>query len=141
MTENNFPSVMKGFILITLFIFLLVAITINVSEKYYKDTSEIEEALNFEAINKTIESTKATSEGWKNAFEKQNIFTVLGGIIVTGIFNIANTMTSFILTPFAIFGNILINILGIPAIVINVVTALLILTIIFGVWRLIKQGR
>lgn len=140
-SENNFPFLMKAFIIITLFSFLLIAVTVQMANNYSKDTTDLEEKLGYNSINNTLTGAKDTAEGWREAFQKQNIFSTIAGIIVTGIFNLANTMFSFITAPFEIFGNIMVNVIGIPAIVLNIVSVMIILTALFGIWRLIKIGR
>jgi len=140
-SENNFPFLLKAFIIITLFSFLLIAVTVQFADNYSKDTTDLEEKLGYDAINSTLSSAKSTAEGWKDAFAQQNIFSTVAGIIVTGIFDLSNTMGRFILTPFEIFGNIMTNVIGIPSIVLNIVSVMIILTIIFGIWRLVKTGR
>ena len=49
-------------------------------------------------------------------------------------------MGTFIFLPFLMFSHILTNVIGIPAIVATILQVLILLGIIFGIWRLIKQG-
>lgn len=141
MAENNFPQLVKAFIVITLFAFILLAIVIQFAGNYNQDTTEISERIGLETINSTLENTKSTAEGWKESFQSSNIFSIIAGVIVTGVFTLANTMANFILFPFEIFGNIMNNVLGVPLVVVNVISVLIILTIIFGIWSLIKRGQ
>jgi hypothetical protein len=139
MTEENFPELLKGFIAITLFAFLIVAIVMLFGSQYSKDTSDVTGKFGAEQINNTLNSAKATSDAWYSAFQKQNIFSTVAGIIVTGIFQLAKTMVNFIFTPFSILSNIMTAVLGIPPVVVNVVYVLLIISIIFGIWRIITK--
>lgn len=139
MTEENFPEMLKAFIVITLFAFLLIAIVTTFGSNYNKDVTGVTEKFGGEAINNTLNSAKTTSDTWYAIFSKQSVFSTVAGIIVTGIFSLAKTMVNFIFTPFAILTGILKNVLGIPAIVVNVVYVLLIISIIFGIWRVITK--
>jgi len=137
---HDFPKLIVTFILISLFAFLLIGFATQLSSNYDKNTTDIEEKLGASAISEHISSTKDTAESWKQSFQKQNIFSSIAGIIVTGIFNLANTISLAVTTPFRIFGNILTNVIGVPVVVVNIISALIVLTIIFGIWRLIKIG-
>lgn len=137
--EENFPEMMKAFVSITLFTFLILAIIMLMGNNYSKDTSDVTGKFGAERINATLNSAKATSDAWYSAFSKQNVFSTIAGIIVTGIFQLTKTMANFVLTPFAIISDILTVVLGIPPIVVNVVYVLLIISIIFGIWRIITK--
>lgn len=143
--SNNFPSILKAFIVITLFIFLTLSAIISFADIYGKDTTEIDERLDLDAVNSTTRSINSTVETWKDAFaesEQSGISKLLDilGFLAFGMFQLALTMISFIFLPFIIFGNILHGVLGIPSIVVAIINALIIVSVIFGIWRLIKRG-
>lgn len=139
MAEENFPELLKGFVVITLFAFLLIGIIMAFGTNYGKDTSDVTDKFGADQINNTLNSAKATSDAWYSAFSQQSIFSTIAGIIVTGIFQLAKTMVNFIFTPFAILSGILSNVLGIPPVAINVIYVLLIISVIFGIWRIITK--
>lgn len=144
--ENNFPKLLKSFIVITLFAFVLLAIVLLFANNYGADTSVINERIGLNTINRTLGTAQTTAEGWQDTFEdvgKGNIFSNLLdvlGLLSVGIFNLVKSMATFIFLPFAIFSNILVNVLGIPIIVVNIINVLIILGIIFGIWSLVKRG-
>jgi hypothetical protein len=138
---------MFTFILITLFAFLTIGFATQLADNYNKDTTELEETMGASTITETLDTTTTLSLTWKETFEEwgsrsffENILDIIGFFAV-GLFNIAKTMANFIFTPFAILGSIMTNILHIPLIVVLIIEALLILSIIFGVWSLVKTGR
>jgi len=145
--ENNFPSVLKAFLVITLFAFLLLMIVIKLSANYGTDTTIINERIGLTTINSTLNSANATAQSWQESFQKvgtdtnifQKIFDITGFLGV-GIFRLGTSMISFITAPFGIFSNILVNVLGVPAIVVIIINVLLILTILFGLWSLLRRG-
>ena len=145
--ENSFPSVLKAFIVITLFAFLLLGIVIKLSANYGTDTTIINERIGLATINSTLSSTEATAQSWQESFQKvgtdtnifQKIFDITGFLGV-GIFKLGIGMVNFIVAPFGIFSNILVNVLGVPAIVVAIINVLIILTIIFGLWSLLRRG-
>lgn len=145
--ENSFPSLLKAFLVITLFAFLLLMIVIKFSSEYGTDTTIINEKIGLATINSTLNSANETAQGWQESFQKvgtdtnifQKIFDITGFLGV-GIFKLGNSMVSFIVAPFGIFSNILVNVLSVPSIVVIIINVLLILTIIFGLWSLLRRG-
>jgi Flp pilus assembly protein TadB len=144
--EDSFPHLLKAFIVITLFAFLLLMVVIKFSDNYGTDTTIIDERIGLATINSTLATTEATAQSWQEqmqGFGEGNVFEKLLdilGFMSVGMFNLATQMMSFVVMPFGIFSNVLINVLGIPAIVVAIINVLIILTIIFGIWSLVKRG-
>lgn len=136
----DFPKLVTAFIVITLFSFLIVGFAVQLANNYGKDTSEISEGIYMTKLNQTLSEQKSLAEKWKSSFEQQSVFLAIGGIVLTGIFQLANTIGTAIITPFAILGLVMANVLGVPVIIINTISVLIILSMIFGIWRLIKSG-
>lgn len=140
MSDNNFKDILFGTILVSLFAVLIIGGAISQGKLYGKDTLQIETSLNYHSFNDSISSVKDTSENLRESFEKQSIWSAIAGIIVSGIFDIAKSMVLMILLPFSLISAILVNILGVPLIVANVMVGLLVMAIIFGIWKLLKLG-
>ena len=141
---SDFQSILKTFVWITLFAFVMVGFALQMAGNpfYGRDTTQFQDELGVSSINSTISSMNTNANQWKQVFFEQNIFNPLtvAGIIVTGMFNLAKTMFNFITLPFTLFSNIATNVLKIPAIIVNIMEVLIIISVIFGVWRLIKAG-
>lgn len=97
-------------------------------------------SLDIEAFNDTINMVSDDSENLRKRFEEGNMWSNIAGIIVSGIFDIAKSMVVMIITPFTLISNIMVNTLGIPSIVMNIILGVLILSVIFGIWRILKVG-
>jgi len=144
--EHSFPKLLIAFIVITLFAFALLSSTIGLAGDYNQDTSEIDDRIGLSTINSTLESTQEQAEIWRDTFSSSGDKSTLGqlldiiGFLAVGVFKLAGTMANFIFTPFAIFSNILTNVLGVPLVVVGIINVLIILSIIFGIWSLIKRG-
>lgn len=143
---SDFPKLLTSFIVITLFAFILLAIITIFAGNYGTDTTVIDERIGLQSINNTLGTAQETASGWQETFEhigEGNIFSdILDilGLLSVGMFNLARSMATFIFIPFSIFSNIVVNVLGIPSIIMNIVNVLIILTIVFGVWSLVKRG-
>lgn len=144
--EDSFPHVLKSFIIITLFMFLVLGFIIGLAGNYGTDTTEISDRIGLEKINNTLDSAQTTAVSWQSTFDNigegnifQDLLDVLG-LLSVGMFSLVKSMGTFILAPFSILGNVLHNVLGVPIIVVAILNVILILTIIFGIWSLIKRG-
>lgn len=141
--NDSFKSILFAFITITLGATLLLFAINNQASLYDKDTSEVTAgALDFNQFNNSITSVSTDAQLLRQKFESQSIFSPLtvAGVVVTGIFDIAKTMVVMIITPFTLLAGISTNILHIPAFVTNVLLGLIIMAIIFGIWRLVRVG-
>lgn len=144
--EPDFPKLLKGFIVITLFAFLLLGTVVGFAKNYGTNTDIINDKIGLDTINSTLSSTEATAKNWQKQMEGfgqgstfEKLLDILGFMAV-GMFNLVITMVNFIIAPFTIFANILINVLGVPLIVVAIINVMIILSIIFGVWSLLKRG-
>lgn len=146
-SNPNFPKLLKSFIIITLFAFVLLSIVLLFANNYNQDTTEIDNRIGLHAINSTLETTRTTAKGWQKTFggvdEGKGVFSEIVdvlGLLSVGVFKLARGMATFIFTPFTIFSLILVNVLKVPIIVVNIIKVLIILGIIFGIWSLVKRG-
>jgi hypothetical protein len=144
--EPDFPKLLKGFIVITLFAFLILGTVVGFAKNYGTDTSVIDNKIGLNNINNTLSSTENTAKNWQKQMEGfgqgstfEKLLDILGFMAV-GMFNLLITMVNFIIAPFTIFSNILINVLGVPLIVVAIINVMIILSIIFGIWSLLKRG-
>lgn len=138
--EDTLKKMLFGFVLTSLFAVLILIPVVNVGESYDQDTTEITQSLRLGDLNDTINLVRTSSENMEESFQKQSIWSTIAGVIVTGIFTIGKTMGAMAIAPFSILIGIMINVLKIPVIIADVIMGLLILSIIFAIWRLIKIG-
>ena len=131
-------------IVVMLFAVLLLAFIFTMANDYGVDTTELQEqGLNYQALNQSLYDTQQDVEEFQQVFQRGNIFSVVAGIVVEGIFDIGNDMFRMVFGNGGLFEIIFIDsarILGIPSIVVGTIIAILILVAIFGLWRLLKQG-
>lgn len=126
--------------LISLFGMLLITTVVEVAGNYDKDTSEVVGgSLSLGKFNSSIVELQTKSEGWMETFSTGGIWDI-AGVVVTGIFGVVKFMIIFITTPFSLITDIMIDVFGIPSWVTSTLIGLLIIGVIFGIWRLIKIG-
>jgi len=136
----EFKDLLFGFILTSLFAVMIIGAAVTQGTLYGRDTSEITGGLNYASFNESIGTIGSTSQNMRESFEKQSIWSVVAGIVVTGIFDIAKSMILMVILPFTLIAGIMVNVFSIPPIVTSVIMGLLTLSIIFGIWKLLKIG-
>ena len=139
--EDRFYNILIAFILITLFGYLLIYSVNSIGSDYGMDTTQVTGgSLSENNFYGNVSGIRTASQHFQDRFSEGNIWSALAGVVVEGIFGIAKDMFKIIISPMSLISNIMTNILGVPSIVADVLVGILILSIIFAVWRLIKVG-
>lgn len=139
--EDSFKNILFAFILVSLFGMLILTAVVSVADNYDKDTSEVVGgSLSLDKFNNSISSIEENSKALKTSFDRGSVWSAIAGVVVEGVFGIAKDMVTMILLPFDIVVDIMIDVFGVPAWVTSVLLGLLIMGIIFAIWRLIKIG-
>jgi len=139
--EDSFKTTLFAFILMSLFGMLILTAVVNVGNDYEMDTSEVVGgSLSLDKFNDSISSIEENSQDLKERFDKGSIWSAVAGVVVEGIFGIAKDMVTMILLPFDVLADILLDVFQVPIYVTSVILGLLILGIIFAIWRLLKIG-
>jgi len=130
-----------AFIFVALFGMLILTATTQVADNYDKDTTEVVGgSLSMNKFNDSISGIESSAKSLRASFGSGSIWSALAGVVVEGIFGIALDMVALILAPFDIVADIMIDIFGVPAWVTSVILGVLIMAIIFAIWRLIRIG-
>jgi nitrate reductase NapE component len=132
-------GILSAFVLIALFSVLIIYSVIDVGTRYGKDTTEFVGGYNLTGFNNSITTIQTKAETMQNTFLTQGIWA-LATVVISGIFGFAGDMINIIVTPFLMVSFIMSNKLGVPAFVTSVILGLLVLAMIFAIWRLIKIG-
>ena len=141
MAEDNFKNMLFAFILITLFGYLLIYSVNRIGSDYGMDTTEVTGgSLSENNFYGNVSGVRSASQHFQDRFSEGNVWSALAGVVVEGIFGIATDMFKIIISPMSLISNIMTNIFGVPTIVTDILVGILILSIIFGIWRLIKIG-
>ena len=139
--EDNFKNLMFAFILFTLFGMAILTVVISGGTTYSKDTSDVVGgSLALSNFNDSVSSFEARAEELKTTFNEGSVWSAIAGVVVEGIFGIAKDMFGMILAPFDLLSDILNDIFNIPSWATSVLLVLLIFSVIFSIWRLIKIG-
>lgn len=138
MGSDSFKGVLFALVLFSLFSFLMVYSAVQMGENYGISSSEIGDgALDDTTFETSIEDVSTKAENYRARFESGDVDDVDDA---SGIFGVATDMISMITTPFTLLGQVLDNILGVPALVTNIILGLIGITLLLSIWRLLKQG-
>jgi hypothetical protein len=141
MEEGTFKNMLFGFIFFLLFAILLITIVNEEGALYSKDVSEVTGgSLDVNAFNNSITKISNDVSGYRETFEKQNIFVALGDVMLNGIWDVAKSMVAVVIAPFTLLAGIMNNVLKVPKFITDVIMALIGLALIFAIWRLLKIG-
>jgi len=93
--------------------------------------------LNLSSFEESSESVEGSAKTYKQRFDEGG----LGDDVDSpkGLISILKSMVELITTPFKLLGNVLIN-LGFPSLFVNVILGLLVISIILGIWRILRAG-
>lgn len=83
---------------------------------------------------------QTTANESKTAFEKESPSFTAGFLLFGSIIDFVKKMTSSFIGIFVIFFDLLSTITGIPSVVIGVITAIIIISLIFMAWSVYKVG-
>ena len=139
--ESGFKNMLFAFILVSLFGMLIISAVVYSGNTYGKDTSEVVGgSLALSKFSNVTASVEQNAKDLNTAFSRGSVWSALAGVVVEGVFGIAKDMVTMMLMPFDIISDIMNDVLGVPTYVTSVLFGLLIMAIIFGIWRLLKIG-
>jgi hypothetical protein len=135
---DDFKDWPVALLLAGLFLVAIVSFISGMGDNYgqdistpYIDTSRIEIQIN---------QTSNDANSWGNAFKSDNLFVSAGSIVLFSIWGVFKLIWDAIITFMAIYLDIFTQLFGMPPIVTGVITAIVIITLIFLGWKTIKQG-
>lgn len=141
MAEGDFKNILIGLILIGLFGILILSAVVQTGSDYGMNTSSIVGgSLSLQKFNDSISSVSSNAQAMNERFVKGNVWSAIAGVVVEGIFGIAIDIFKMMMLPFGLIQDVLVDVLGVPVFVTDILLALFIFAVIFAVWRLIKVG-
>lgn len=141
MAEDTLKNLVIGFILFSLFGALILTAVNQAGSNYGKNMSEVTGgALDFNKFNQSVSSVEQDAKNLKASFDKQSVWSAIAGVVVEGVFGIGKDMALMVLTPFDLLSDVMQDVLHVPAFVVSVILGILIISILFGIWALIKIG-
>ena len=142
--DIDFKDLIIGAVLIGLFIVAIVSFNIYNAENYDNATKLTEnEAFNssFNDMSNELEGIQSTAESQKTSFFKD--IPVIGevSIVLSSIVGIAKSISSVMRNIYNLTLRLIAETLGIPVIILNVITGMIIISTILLAWKLYRSGK
>jgi hypothetical protein len=87
-----------------------------------------------------LSNVQTTANESKTAFEKESPSFTAGFLLFGSIIDFVKKITSSFIAIFGIFFDLLSSVTGIPSVVIGVISAIVIISLIFMAWKVYKVG-
>jgi len=134
-------SIFIIFLLAGLFFVSLYQFGLGVASEYGQTSSLISDSrLDMSGLEAQLNNASANANEEFEAFSKDNLFSVLGDLVLYSVWGVWHTISSTIKAIYTILTSGMVNVLGFDPMVIGVITAILLISLIFAGWRLLKQG-
>jgi hypothetical protein len=135
---NEYPI---NFLLAGLFIIAMVSFGVGLAQNYgYEGALMKSDKVDFSGLENQVNQTSSDAQGWATTFKSDNLFVSAGGIVLFSIWGIGKLIFGSIISFATIFTDGLQGVFGVPPIVTGVIMAILIISLIFSLWKLIKVG-
>lgn len=141
MVNVNFEDYPKNFLLAGLFIIAMITFAVTIAHNYGQtDALMKSEQIDFSRLENQINQTSSDAQKWGEAFRSDNLFVATGTLVLFSIWGIGKLIWGSVTTFSTIFSDGASAVLGVSPIVTGVVTALIIISLLFALWRVIKAG-
>lgn len=141
MASDSFKGIVIGFLLFGLIAVLLVTAIYEMGSNYGVSDERMQEAtagaLNLDVYKVELNSSDETTANFRQRFESGDVDDVDDA---SGVFAVSGDMVGVVTTPFNIIARVGKNLLGIPEIVTKTFLAILNLTLILGIWSVLRKG-
>lgn len=141
MAEDTFKNIVIGFLLFGLFAVLLVTAIYEMGSNYGVSDERMQEAtagaLDLDEYEEELLTSDEDTANFRKRFESGEVDDVDDA---SGIFAVAGDIVGVITTPFNIIAKVGKNLLGVPEVVTHTLLAILNLTLILGMWSLLRKG-
>lgn len=137
----NFEDYPKNFLLAGLFVICMITFAVMLGNNYGQSEALMKsDQIDFSKLENQINQTSSDAQKWGEAFKSDNLFVATGTLVLFSIWGIGKLIWGSVTTFSTIFFDGASSVLGVSPIVTGVVTALLIISLIFALWKVIKAG-
>lgn len=141
MVDDGFKDYIIKLLLAGLFITSLVTFGVSFTMDQGKSADVIDDGhLSLDELEQEINDTSDDAEAWAEAFRSDSVFVQLGAVIMFSIWGVMKLIWTSVVSLFTLILDSASTVLGVPPIVLGVLTAILLVSLIFAGWRVIKRG-
>lgn len=138
---SNFEDYPKNFLLAGLFVIAIISFAVMLGNNYGQDEALMKsDKIDFSKLETQINNTSADAQKWGEAFKSDNLFVATGTLVLFSIWGIGKLIWGSVTSFTTIFLDGASSVLGLSPIVTGVVMALIIISLMFALWKVIKAG-
>lgn len=141
MASDTFRNLAIGFMLFGLITVLTITVVYEMGSNYGVSAERLNEAtagaLDTEEYEAELLESDTTTENFRQRFEEGDVDNVDDP---SGLFSVSGDIIGVITTPFNLLAKVMENIMGVPTIVTHVILGILNLSLILGIWRVLRAG-
>lgn len=141
MASDSFKSMAIGFLLFGLFSVLIITVIYGMGSNYGVSNQKMQEttagALSIDDYEDELMNSDVDTGNFRERFESGDVDDVDDA---SGVFQVGGDIIGVITTPFNVLAKVGTNIIHIPEVAIHVILAIINLTLILGIWSLLRKG-
>lgn len=140
--EKSFQYYVVTFLVVGLFITALAIFGFRLGSEYGVSQADMggDEGFDYVSLESYVNETSDDAEGWAEAFTSDNLFVTTGALVLFSIWGVVKLVFGSVILLFTVIFDGVTAVLGVPAMVTNVLFAILLISLIFAGWRTIKSG-
>ena len=139
----KFYDLFLNFMLLGLIVFSLFAFSVSLQEEANVEDKFIDNSLmneTYASLRTDLEGLRSSSQAQKTLFESENPTVGFGTILLFSIVSSGKVFNSMMIGLFNSLIKLPVVFLGLDPVVISIISTMLILTIIIGLWIIYKLG-
>ena len=128
------------FVLVALFIISLYNFAIGIGNNYDRDLTIDNKKIDLTSLEAELNQTNEDSGGWQTAVSDDAIDPSFTSIILFSIWGVGKLMIGAVNAMATIYLEASYNVLGIDPMVLGTLVTILVVLLIFSIWKMIKTG-
>lgn len=135
----EFEDYIKNFLLIGLFIISIVSFSTGLGSNYGASSDFMKtDIVDLSGVEAQMNETSSKANDWMTAFRSDNLFVQAGALVLLSVWGIEKLIIDPILTFFNLYFDIVNHLFGIPPLATGTITAILVISLIFAAWKVLK---
>ena len=138
--QTSFQGYLIAFLVAGLFLISLYTFATQTAIRYDKNFSVDDSQIDLTNLRAQINDTSAQAKVWESRFTSDNIFVATGSIVLFSIWGIMKLIWTSANSLITIYLQGMNNVIGFDPMVTGVISAIIIIGLIFAGWRALKTG-
>lgn len=138
---EGFRTFPINFLLAGLFLIAMISFAVIIVSNYDNPEDLVKsDMIDFSAMEDILNETTHDADSWGESFKSDNPLLDFGALILFSIWGLGKLMWGSVVTILEIYTVGLSNVIGVSPVVVGSLTAVVVISLIFYFWRVIKQG-